>query len=120
MAPQNVCRYFKFGYCKFGLECRLMHISELCDNSSCDIKTCNLRHPRICNFYRDYRRCKFGEWCQYKHENLLETLQNDNQAALGKINDIEKLLSEREALDDKIKECDKKLDLFGRTYKFKR
>ena len=50
MATQNVCRYFKFGFCRFKEMCRFMHISEVCENPSCEIKLCNLRHPRICNF----------------------------------------------------------------------
>ena len=67
MAAQNVCRYFKFGYCKFTDKCKYMHVKELCRNSSCEIKCCNLRHPKICKFFRDYNRCKFGEWCCFKH-----------------------------------------------------
>ena len=26
-----------------------------------------ISHPRECFFYRDYNRCKFGEWCCFKH-----------------------------------------------------
>ena len=65
---QNVCRYNKFGHCKFCEKCKFMHIMERCENSSCEIAKCNLRHPRICNYYRDYQRCKFGEWCSFNHE----------------------------------------------------
>ena len=32
MAAQNVCRYFKFGFCKFLERCRFMHVNEECVN----------------------------------------------------------------------------------------
>ena len=41
MVTQNVCRYFKFGHCKFGNKCRLMHVKEMCENFSCDANACN-------------------------------------------------------------------------------
>ena len=69
MAAQNVCRYFKFGFCKFTEMCRFMHITEVCENPRCEIKQCNLRHPRVCKYFRDYNRCKFSEWCAFKHQN---------------------------------------------------
>ena len=68
MATQNVCRYFKFGFCKYLEKCRFVHVTEICENPECDAaRSCSLRHPRICKFYRDYKRCKFGEWCCFKH-----------------------------------------------------
>ena len=58
MAQQNVCRFYKFGFCKYKDNCRNMHIHDKCDNRSCEMKNCSLRHPRKCSFYRDYKRCK--------------------------------------------------------------
>ena len=43
-------------------KCRLIHTSE-----TFEIKTCNLRDPKVCQFYMDYRRCKFREWCYLLH-----------------------------------------------------
>ena len=68
MAQQNVCTFNKFGYCKFKQNCRKQHITEKCENDSCDTKTCNLRHPRVCRYFRDIGFCKFGEWCLFNHE----------------------------------------------------
>ena len=34
MASQNVCRYYKFGHCKFADKCRQFHVSEECENTS--------------------------------------------------------------------------------------
>ena len=40
---------------------------------------CEKRHPRECRFYKDYRRCKFGESCLYDHversDPVLEALE---------------------------------------------
>ena len=41
--------------------CRLLHVAEECENPSCDIRSCDLRHPRTCNYFRDYKRCKFSD-----------------------------------------------------------
>ena len=68
--------------------CKKQHIKELCENSIFDIKTCNLGHPKECRYFRDYRRCKFGEWCCFLH--------------VHKDDDIEKLILENEAMLKKI------------------
>ena len=67
MASQNVCRYFRFGHCKYKERCRLQHVKEFCENQSCEIRSCSLRHPKACKYFRDYNRCKFGEYCDFKH-----------------------------------------------------
>ena len=103
MAQQNVCRYHKFGHCKFSEKCRMMHIDEICGNCECDIKICNLRHPRICNYFRDYRRCKFGQWCSFRHEPF------ENKNIDDRISEVERMLKEKADLDQKIQMCDKKL-----------
>ena len=54
MATQNVCRYFKFGFCKYLERCHFQHIKEKCEKHDCDVKSCNLRHP------------KFAVMCSYR------------------------------------------------------
>ena len=80
-----------------------MHNSQICDNTSCEIRNCNLRHPKICKFYRDYRRCKFGEWCYFLHKEnvnidrkIIDDLNNDLNE---KHNDIERQIR---VVDEKI------------------
>ena len=102
MAQQNVCRYHKFGHCKFSEKCRLMHINEICGNHECNIKLCNLRHPRVCNFFRDYNRCKFGQWCSFKHEQI------ENKKTDARIGEIERMLKEKNDIEEKIELCNKK------------
>ena len=103
MAHQNVCRYNKFGYCKFSEKCRMMHISEICTNTSCEIQNCNLRHPKMCKFFREYNRCKFGEWCYFLH--------TENKNVEKKIiDDLEKDMNDKiEGIRNKIEDIDEKI-----------
>ena len=87
MATQNVCSFFKYGYCKHGKFCRSYHESEICDKKECDVFLCTFRHPIICKFYKKYKRCKFDP-CAYKHEdteNIIEMLQKECLATNVKI-----------------------------------
>ena len=67
MADLIICKYNKFGYCKFDEKCRKQHIKEICFEKSCEISQCNQRHPKVCRYYRNYGRCKFSP-CALKHE----------------------------------------------------
>ena len=39
MATQNVCRYFKFGFCKYLEKCRFPHVKEICESQDCDVRS---------------------------------------------------------------------------------
>ena len=67
MNIQNVCRFNKFGFCKFAMTCRIKHVDELCEATSCEINYCEKRQPRICKFFSEFGRCKFGDYCKYNH-----------------------------------------------------
>ena len=108
MATKNVCRYNKFGHCKFSEKVKFMHNIERCENSSCAITNCNLRHPRTCNFYRDYQRCKFGEWCSFNHNlNSNNGSQESINIIFERIESISKIIAEK---DEMIKELAEKID----------
>ena len=64
----SICSFNKFGFCKFGETCRKRHVQKCCDSIECDILSCENRHPKICRFFITYKRCKFGDFCKYKHE----------------------------------------------------
>lgn len=100
MATQSVCSFNKFGYCKFGEVCRKKHVKELCELTSCDGKSCPQRHPRECKFLRNIGYCKFGEWCQFSHilkkDPDLENLKKENLSILTKLEQLEKLLFEKD------------------------
>ena len=76
MTQAGVCFKYKFGFCKFNERCKFRHVTLVCDDEKCDIDTCEKRHPKICKFYRDYKRCKFTVGCMYKHENQFELFEN--------------------------------------------
>ena len=119
MATQNICNFNKFGFCKFRDRCRKQHVNDKCENSSCDISVCILRHPRRCKFYSEYKRCKYGEWCRFEHvENLnnveIDDLKKENESILTKLAGIENTLKEKdnliESLLQKFKDMELKLN----------
>ena len=68
MPTRSICFYNKFGYCKFRDRGFRYHENNICENVSCSIQDCNLRHPKSCHFFGFYGKCKFGLLCKFKHE----------------------------------------------------
>ena len=97
MAAQNVYRYYKFGFCKFSERCRFLHVDEECRNKECEVRSCTLRHPKICKYVRDYNICKFGEWCFFKHINIIEN-SVDKEEIAEKLEKLTKLINEKDIL----------------------
>ena len=101
MATHNVCSFFKFGFCKHGDFCKNYHEKRICENEACNILMCSLRHPRICRFFKEYKRCKFDP-CAYKHEDsdiIIRSLKEENKAILVKLENLSKdieILNEKE------------------------
>ena len=83
-----------------------MHIHEKCENRSCEILDCTLRHPRKCSFYRDFRRCKFNEWCKYDHidnDNEIVILRNQLEDNRRNIHDLEARINDKDKnIEDQI------------------
>ena len=75
MTQAKVCFKFKFGFCKYSERCKYRHVTLVCDDYKCDVSKCEKRHPKICRYYRDYKRCKFTIGCMYKHENPYEVFE---------------------------------------------
>ena len=111
MTAHNVCCYFKFGYCKFDEKCRFVHVKEECTNKSCEISSCTFRHPKICKFYRDYHRLKFGEWCFFKH---IENNDTENiiikEEIMERLDKLKKLIYEKDTLINELAERIKVLE----------
>ena len=97
---QNVCKRNKLGYCKYGDQCRYLHVDELCDNTKCEVLICEKRHPGSCRFYREHGMCKFTDFCKYAHNQPL----NDKVAKQfeTKIKELEKLVVKKEKEIQKI------------------
>ena len=108
MAAQNVCSFFKYGYCKHGEFCRRYHEKTICDKQTCDVFSCTFRHPVICKFYKEYKRCKFNP-CSYKHEDDDSSLEiprkesvSINEKLCKVIEDIENLTRKEKASEGNI------------------
>ena len=65
----EVCKYYKFGYCKYGEICKGKHFIEECqDLSKCkSLKKCDKRHPKCCKRFA-LGLCPFENKCAYKHQ----------------------------------------------------
>ena len=106
----------KFGYCKFGGYCRKRHVDKLCDVENCDISSCESRHPRRCKVYEQYGRCKFMEFCKYKHENISENevlekrIQELREQMMLKDKQIYEIANKIDTITSFLKNRDWKLD----------
>ena len=102
MAAENTCLHNKFGHCRYRDTCRHRHIQEICENSTCEIHNCEKRHPRECRFWNVYNRCKFGDFCSFKHKYVDaqkkpdEILENELKIVKEKLDVVERLLCEKD------------------------
>ena len=110
---QNViCLYNKFGYCKYGKNCRRKHVNRICQSENCPIEKCSLRHPKKCRYFETFKYCKFNQYCSYSHCETEERSENskDDEATkkyyediiTGHLNEIEILKSEIIEKDNEI------------------
>ena len=83
---QVVCRFHQFGYCRFQERCRRKHINETCENENCSSRECPKRHPRICKYFREFNRCKFGDFCNYRHKYFISN-SNNNDDTIRELNE---------------------------------
>ena len=116
---QNVCLFFKYGYCKFKSNCKNKHVTQVCDDEKCVEKKCPKRHPRNCKYMTAFGSCKLGTACAYAHgkknenDKLEQKLDQLIEIAKKKDDDIDKLIkmnNEKDKIIDtllkKIKEKD--------------
>ena len=90
MSTESVCIHYKFGFCKYGNNCRKRHIEERCESSECDASHCQKRHPRACKYFSEFNRCKFGDYCDYLHKIPANPVIEELKLLKGKIEAIEK------------------------------
>ena len=60
---ENICKFNKFGYCKYKEECKKDHVKEECKYGyKCEhVKTCALWHLKMCKMILLEGLCGFGE-----------------------------------------------------------
>ena len=108
----KVCRYFKFGYCKYGDKCHFRHINVICVNDKCEVFECEKIHPIACKYFGSFRKCKYTD-CAYKHEE-----PSDMKVYDEKIKNIENKMKDQQPNTKNIekkmgafeKDCDKKFE----------
>ena len=113
MAVEIICNYNKFGFCKFGENCRKQHVNEICEEMSCDVRSCVQRHPRECKFYKEYQRCKFGEWCHFAHihkETEMQRITLENENMQRKLSELENKMLDKDKVIEYILEKLRKME----------
>ena len=110
MANESICKFNQSGFCKYQTHCRKQYIMDICPTSLCSNMSCSLRHPKVCKFFTNFRRCKFGESCAYLHGPNIETddvrigeLEQEIKNLQAKINEIETSLLKLEHIEERIK-----------------
>ena len=122
MGSENVCRFFKFGFCKFKSQCRYKHVTEVCDDQKCNTKSCQKRHPRMCKYFVNFGSCKLGTTCAYAHEiqrnkeigRLEQKLEELTKIINGKDDVIKNLASK---IEDLVKKNNEKDDIIEKLVK---
>ena len=99
---ESLCKYNKFGFCKFGNKCRKQHVEKCCDVTNCENKSCVNRHPKMCRYFSIYRRCKFGDFCMFKH-----AVESSESSLENKINVLEEALEKNKI---EIRDMQNKID----------
>ena len=96
MSQQNVCHFNKFGFCKFRNKCYRYHENEVCENVSCKVFDCNLRHPSKCSYYSKYFYCKFGSFCKFSHRKKEDQDKKSVELLEKELDGVKKLIDEKE------------------------
>ena len=108
-----VCKFQKFGFCKYKESCEKRHLEETCEKLSyCESqRKCHKRHPYACKRYVLEGFCKFGSHCAYHHQTLRnlnnESEVNDKVEKLEK-KTVNKLTEKILQLESKIKAIETK------------
>ena len=105
MAVENICNFFKYGYCKFKMSCKNKHVTLVCNDENCNPSKCDKRHPRLCKYVSKYGRCKLGSICAYSHEN--HHRKNENQRLEKKLDELIVMVTKK---DDMIVMCENKIE----------
>ena len=109
---QKICRYNKYGYCKYADKCRFRHNNVICVKNNCNVFDCEMRHPVVCKHFMNFRKCKFTD-CAYKH---IKGSDNDDMAM--KIKNVEAKITEVKKANN-VRDIEEKLIVFERKYEGK-
>ena len=107
---QNVCRYHKFGYCKFKTSCKFKHVTVVCDDDRCKNQhACQKRHPRVCKYFINFGSCKLGSACAYAHQTRTKV---ENGRIEQKLDELMRIIKEKDEVIDDLVVKNKEKDAF--------
>ena len=103
-----LCKFNKFGHCKFSEKCKYLHVEAFCENKSCDIFSCDKQHPVTCKYFSFFGKCKFSP-CSYSHAKPFEIERMEKLEKTIKMNEkeIKELHSKVDVQKEKILELEK-------------
>ena len=68
ISEKKICSYFDNGYCKLKKSCKFFHPESNCSDTKCLRKFCEMRHPKVCRYYKTQQGCIFKDRCLFKHD----------------------------------------------------
>ena len=74
----------------YGDKCHFRHVNVLCESKTCSVFECEKRHPVVCKYFMNFKRCKYSP-CSYKHENEVNDLEKNIENVVKKTVHLEKL-----------------------------
>ena len=86
----TICKYNKYGHCRYGSFCKFSHENKKCETDGCDHKTCPLRHPKPCRYIKAGIICRFENFCDFDHG--MNVIEGDIEALKVKVESLEKLV----------------------------
>ena len=97
-----MCRFGKFGHCKYQKDCNMKHFTEVCDSlpRCTNIKSCEKRHPKRCKRFETEEGCRFQEECSYNHQ--IENKCKDLKEVKEKVDELENKHKDMKDLKDKV------------------
>ena len=102
MTQEDVCKFNKFGFCKFGNTCFKKHDNRKCEKKDCNIWKCSQRHPKMCRYFSEFKMCKFGDFCRFSHDPFA------NDKNIKEIDEIkEKIRCLKQVIEEKDTEINK-------------
>ena len=103
MANSQICKFNKFGHCRYGEFCNFKHIEEKCDIKNCDAKSCQNRHPRSCRYVKNHEKCKFGLFCSFEHN--IFNIRSDCHDDIKVVTKNDETIADKIARLEKVIQC---------------
>ena len=109
---ETICKFNQSGFCKFLSHCRKQHVMDICPTNQCNIKTCLLRHPKLCKYFFNSGRCKFEDQCAYLHHQTKSTVEHEISELESKLEEMKTKIKDIENLQIRLDQHETELKTF--------